>query len=110
MVEPMTDEITPELFAKLISLASFGFDPKEAEYLRAELNNQLKAIRQLESVTLDLDVPLAPRGITYSPDIQQSLRPDVWEPFANVDKLLDQAPEVEDRYLIVPDIPHTELE
>lgn len=106
----MTEEITPELFTKLVNLAAFGFDPKEAEYLRVELNNQLKAIRQLESVTLDMDVPLASRGVTYTPESQPPLRPDVWVPCDNPKDILDQVPQVEDGYLIVPDIPHTELD
>jgi len=106
----MTDEITPELFAKLVNLAAFAFDPKEAEYLRMELNKQLKAIRQLESVTLDKAVPLASRGVTYTPESRPQMRPDVWVPCDNPEEILDQAPQVEDGYLIVPDIPHTELD
>lgn len=106
----MTDEITPELFAKLVNLAAFAFDPKEAEYLRTELNKQLKAIRQLESVALDAEVPLASRGVTYTPESRPPLRADVWTPCENPDEILAQAPQVMDRYLVVPDIPHTELE
>ncbi len=55
----MTDEITPELFEHLVDLAAFAFDPDEAEYLRKQLNNQLKAVHQLTSVPLPEDVPLA---------------------------------------------------
>ena len=106
----MTDEITPELFTKLVTLASFAFDPDEAEYLRGELNNQLKAIRQLESVALDMGVPLASRGVTFTPELRPSLREDVWVPCDNPEDILNQAPQVEDGYLIVPDIPHTELD
>lgn len=106
----MTDEISPELFTRLVDLAAFSFDPKEAEYLRVELNNQLKAIRQLESVPLDNDVPLASRGVTYTPETRPPWRPDVWAPCENPDEILEQAPQVEERFLIVPDIPHTELD
>ena len=39
-----------------------------------------------------------------------ALREDVWEPCDNPDEILAQAPQVEDRYIIVPDIPHTKLD
>jgi Asp-tRNA(Asn)/Glu-tRNA(Gln) amidotransferase C subunit len=110
MTEPIREEITPELFTKMVGLAAFAFDPEEAEYLRQELNHQLKAIHQLETVALDPDVPLASRGVTYTPESRPPLRADVWEACENPDEILAQAPQVEGRYLIVPDIPHTELE
>lgn len=106
----MTDEITPELFEHLVELAAFAFDPEEAEYLRRELNNQLKAIHQLEAVPLDADVPLASHGVTYTPLTSPALREDVWEACDNPDEILGQAPQVEDGYIIVPDIPHTRLD
>lgn len=106
----MIDEITPELFEHLVELAAFAFDPEEADYLRAELNNQLKAIQQLEAVPLQTNLPLALHGISYSRDNKPALREDVWEPCDNPDEILAQAPQVEDRYIIVPDIPHTELD
>ena len=110
MTEPMNDEISPELFTKLVDLAAFAFDPDEAEYLRKELNNQLKAIHQLETVPMDADVPLASHGVTYTPESSPPLRPDEWQPCDNPDEILAQAPQVEGRYIIVPDIPHTELD
>ena len=106
----MCDEITPELFTRLVDLAAFAFDPNEAEYLRKELNSQLKAIHQLEAVLLDAAVPLAAHGVTYTPESRPPLREDVWTPCDNPDEILAQAPQVEYRYLIVPDIPHTELD
>ena len=106
----MTDEITPELFEHLVELAAFAFNPKEAEYLRRELNNQLNAIHQLEAVPLDGAVPLASHGVPYTHQTSPSLRKDEWQPFENPDEILAQAPQVEDRYFIVPDIPHTELD
>jgi aspartyl-tRNA(Asn)/glutamyl-tRNA(Gln) amidotransferase subunit C len=106
----MTDEITPESFEHLVDLAAFAFDPEEAEYLRKELNSQLKAIQQLAAVPLESDVPLAMHGISYSSKTKPPLREDFWEPFENPDDILAQAPQVEDRYIIVPDIPHTELD
>ena len=106
----MSDEISPELFARLVDLGAFNFDPDEAEYLRGELNNQLKAIKQLESVKLDGDVPLAAHGVSYTAETSPPLRADEWQPCENPDDILAQAPQVEGRYLIVPDIPHTELD
>lgn len=104
------DEITPELFEHLVELAAFAFDPEEAAYLRRELNNQLKAVQQLKAVPLEADVPLASHGITYTARTSPSLRKDVWEPCDNPDEILAQAPQVEDRYIVVPDIPHTKLD
>ncbi len=106
----MTDEITSELFEHLVELAAFAFDPAEADYLRRELNHQLKAIHQLENVPLPEDIPPATHGVTYTAQTRAALRADVWEPCENPEEILAQAPEVEDGYIIVPDIPHTELD
>ena len=106
----MTDEITPDLFEHLVELAAFAFDPEEADYLRRELNNQLKAIHQLEAVPLETDVTITLHGVTYTRETQPALREDTWEPCDNPDEILEQAPQVEDRYIIVPDIPHTKLD
>ncbi|NLN69304.1 MAG: aspartyl/glutamyl-tRNA amidotransferase subunit C [Chloroflexi bacterium] len=104
----MTDEISPELFEKLVDLAALGVDPNEAAYLRLELNKQLQAIRILESV--DIDVVHAEPEVTQLIETRLPCRADVWEPFENPEEILDQAPQVEDGYLIVPDITHTELD
>lgn len=106
----MTDEITPESFEHLVELGAFAFDPEEADYLRRELNSQLKAIHQLEAVPLEADVPITLHGVTYSHETKPALREDIWEPCDNPDEILAQAPQVEDRYIIVPDIPHTKLD
>ena len=106
----MTDEITPELFEHLVDLAAFAFDPEEADYLRHELNNQLKAIHQLEAVPLSEDVPLASHGVPYTEQARAHLRRDTWQPCENPEEILAQAPQVEDGYIIVPDIPHTKLD
>jgi Asp-tRNA(Asn)/Glu-tRNA(Gln) amidotransferase C subunit len=37
------------------------------------------------------------------------LREDVIEPCKEADDILDQSPEAEDRYIVVPDIPYEEL-
>jgi aspartyl-tRNA(Asn)/glutamyl-tRNA(Gln) amidotransferase subunit C len=106
----MTDEISPELFEHLVDLAAFAFNPEEAEYLRRELNKQLRAIHQLEAVPLDESIPLASHGVPYTRKTRPGLREDIWEPCENPEEILEQAPQVEDSYIIVPDIPHTELD
>jgi len=106
----MTDEINPELFEHLVDLAAFAFDPEEAAYLRRELNHQLDAIHQLEEVPIDPETPLASHGVPYTADTKPPLREDVWEPCDNPEEILAQAPQVDDGYIIVPDITHTELE
>lgn len=105
----MADIISPELFDKLVELAALELDSVEAEYLRGQLNNQLKAVAELERIPVPDDIPPAAHGITFG----RGLRP-VWrvdEPTREVDPaaILAQAPEADDGYFVVPDIPHTAL-
>jgi aspartyl-tRNA(Asn)/glutamyl-tRNA(Gln) amidotransferase subunit C len=106
----MTDEITREIFDHMVRLAALELGEEESEYLRRELNHQLKAIHELEAIPLSEAAPLTSHGIPYTPDISPSIRDDEWIPFPQPDKILDQAPEVEDRYIVVPEIRHTDLE
>ncbi len=106
----MSEEITPEVFAHLVHLAAIELDPTQAEYLRRELNNQLNAIHELAAIPLEADVPVASHGIPYSLESSPALRPDEWQPYANPAAILEQAPRFEGGYIIVPDIPHEELE
>jgi aspartyl/glutamyl-tRNA(Asn/Gln) amidotransferase C subunit len=104
------DEISPDLFARLTSLAALELDPRESEYLRQQLNGQLKAIAELESIAVPDDVPPAAHGVEFPPEIRAPLRMD----HATVDpalaaRILRQAPEGEEGYFVVPDIQHTEL-
>jgi aspartyl/glutamyl-tRNA(Asn/Gln) amidotransferase C subunit len=105
----MSDPITPQLFSHLVGLAALDLAPEEGEYIRRQLNNQLKAIHELEAIPLDPDTPIASHGVPYTPGISPAIRPDVWEPYPNPDGILTQAPQTEDRYIVVPEIPHTEL-
>jgi len=102
-------EITPEVFAHLVDLAALDLDPQEAEYLRRQLNGQLKAIRELEAIDLPEDVPITSHGVPYTAAISPPPRPDAVVPFAAPDEILSQAPETDGRYIVVPDIPHTDL-
>ncbi|MEW6567194.1 MAG: Asp-tRNA(Asn)/Glu-tRNA(Gln) amidotransferase subunit GatC [Chloroflexota bacterium] len=101
--------ITLEIFDHLVDLAALDLDPEEAEYLRAQLNGQLKAIRELEAIAVEDEVPITSHGVPYTAAISPPLRADVIVPFDGAEDILDQAPEAEGRYFVVPDIPHTEL-
>jgi aspartyl-tRNA(Asn)/glutamyl-tRNA(Gln) amidotransferase subunit C len=103
-------EITPEIFDHLVDLAELELDEQDTEYLRRELNNQLSAIHELEAIDLDEDTPPASHGIPYPPDNKPALRGDEWRPSDESKGIAAQAPQLEDGYVIVPDIPHTTLE
>jgi aspartyl-tRNA(Asn)/glutamyl-tRNA(Gln) amidotransferase subunit C len=106
----MADEITPELFERLAELAALELGPDESEYLRGQLNSQLKAINELARIPVAAGIPPAAHGITYTPDLRPALRAD--DPVRDLDlaaRILAQAPESDDGYFVVPEIPHTEL-
>ena len=46
----MSDEIDGELFDHLANLAALELPTEESEYLRQQLNNQLKAIQELAAI------------------------------------------------------------
>jgi aspartyl/glutamyl-tRNA(Asn/Gln) amidotransferase C subunit len=104
-----TDGITPEIFEHLVQLAAFELSPEEAEYLRKELNAQMSAIRELEAIQVETETLITSHGVPYSPDISPGLREDVSEACPEAEDILAGAPESQDRYIIVPDIPHEEL-
>lgn len=111
MTSPDTpDEITPEVFAHLVRLAELELDPSEAEYLRRQLNGQLKAIREMAEIEVDMDAPVISHGVPYPPEVRPALREDVVLPCENPEEILDQAPDTQSGYLVVPDIPHADLE
>ena len=59
MSDEKTDQpITPDLFNHLVELAALELSEDEAEYLRQELNNQMKAIEELEAILLNKNVLL----------------------------------------------------
>jgi aspartyl-tRNA(Asn)/glutamyl-tRNA(Gln) amidotransferase subunit C len=106
----MTDQITPELFNHLVHLAALELAADEAEYLRGQLNNQLKAIHELEQIPVDPGTPIASHGVPYSASNSQPARPDQWQPYPDPAQILEQAPEADEGYIIVPEIPHTDLD
>jgi aspartyl-tRNA(Asn)/glutamyl-tRNA(Gln) amidotransferase subunit C len=105
----LAETITPEIFQHLVELAALALDEEEASYLRRELNGQLKAIHELESIEVAEDVPITSHGVPYSEVISAQLRKDVIDSCKEADDILAQAPEVEDRLFVVPDIPHEDL-
>jgi aspartyl-tRNA(Asn)/glutamyl-tRNA(Gln) amidotransferase subunit C len=102
--------ITKEIFDHIVELAALELDAEEARYLRSELNDQLRAIRELEAIQVDNNVLITSHGVPYTDAISLPLREDEVEECKEADDILDQAPEVEERYIVVPDIPHEVLE
>lgn len=105
----MNDEITPELFTYLVELAALELDAEESEYLRRQLNNQLRAIHELERIEVPEDTPPAAHGVSFGPALRPPLREDAPLPPNLAEAILQQAPEVDDGYFVVPEIPLTDL-
>lgn len=103
------EEISRPVFDHLVDLAAFELDEDEAEYLRGELNGQLKAIAELEAIDIPAELEIVTHGVPYPQENRQALRQDAVHPYADVESILEQAPEIEDRYIVVPDIPNEEL-
>jgi aspartyl/glutamyl-tRNA(Asn/Gln) amidotransferase C subunit len=112
-VAKKTDEseaITEQIFDHLVSLAAFELDEEQAKYLRGELNHQLRAIRELEAIPIEDDVPITSHGVPYTEQSRPELRQDQIVPCQEAEDILKQAPEVQNRYIVVPDLPKLELE
>jgi Asp-tRNA(Asn)/Glu-tRNA(Gln) amidotransferase C subunit len=54
-------------------------------------------------------MPITSHGVAYTPEISPPPRPDEARPCGEADEILAQAPETDARYIVVPDIPHTDL-
>jgi len=105
----MTEEITRDLFDKLVDLAALELEEEEAEYIRRQLNDQLTAIRELAAVPLDEDTPPAAHGVEFTDATSAPARQDQHDPYQNTDEILAGAPEEHERYIVTPDIPHEDL-
>ena len=105
----MSDSITLEIFNHLVELAALELEPEEAEYILQQLNNQLKAINELAAIPLDDSILPAAHGVPYTLQNSPAPRADEWLPYDDPAGILSQAPETEDGYILVPDIPHTTL-
>ncbi|MCD6425212.1 MAG: aspartyl/glutamyl-tRNA amidotransferase subunit C [Anaerolineales bacterium] len=106
----MTDKISPEDFDRLTDLASLELPADEAEYLRKELNNQMISIEILESIPIDAEIGTAAHGIPYDELNSAAPREDISRQDPNREEILKQAPELEDGYIVVPDISYEELD
>ena len=106
----MEERISREDFLRLAELASLELPEEEAEYLRKELNNQMISIEVLESIPIDAETGTAAHGLPYTDYNSASPREDVSRQDPHRRDILDQAPELEDGYIVVPDISHQELE
>ena len=106
----MSDKITPDDFQRLVDLASLELPLEEAEYLRGELNNQMISIEVLESIPIDAETNTAAHGLPYTEFNSASPREDISRQDPNRQAILDQAPELEDGFIVVPDISNQELE
>jgi aspartyl-tRNA(Asn)/glutamyl-tRNA(Gln) amidotransferase subunit C len=106
----MPEEITPELFDHLVELAALELTTEEAEYLRRELNHQLASIHTLAAIPLPDDVEPAARGVPYPVETSLPLREDLHSPSDKAQAILAQVPQIEDSYIVVPEIPHEELD
>jgi len=107
---PNHEPIDERVFQHLVQLAALELRADEAEYLRRELNAQLAAIRELEAIRIAADLPITSHGVPYSPTTGSGPRADEIRPSELAEEILAQAPEVVDRYLVVPDLPRTDLE
>lgn len=103
------NEITPEVFDHLVHLAELELSPEEAEYLRRQLNGQLRAVREMAEIEVDPTTPITSHGVPYPAEARPPLREDVIEDCPDVEAIVGQAPATREGYLLVPDIPHTEL-
>ena len=103
-------EISVELFNHLVELAALEVTAQEAEHLRTQLNNQLKAIEELAAIPIPEGTPLAAHGVPYPIDRRAALRHD--EPMVALEakQILKGAPETDGGYFVVPEIPHEHLE
>ena len=106
----MPDPINPEIFAHLAHLAALKLDSEESEYLRQQLNNQLIAIDELETIPLDDQIKITSHGVPYTHATTPPTRLDRLASFPNPAEIIAQSPESDEGYIVVPDIPHTELE
>ncbi len=106
----MTDKISPDDFERLAELASLELPAEEAEYLRKELNNQMVSIEVLESIPIDAETGTAAHGIPYTELNSAPPREDISRQDPHREEILKQAPELEDGYIVVPDISQEELD
>jgi len=105
------EELIPrDVFEHMVDLAALALEEDEKVYLHQQLNNQLNAIRELEAIPLPDDLAVTTHGVEYGKDGKPTLRKDEWIACKNTAEILSQAPDLENGYIVVPDIPTRELE
>ena len=105
----MSDQISIDVFNHLVELAAIELSPEQACYLHKQLNNQLRAIRELASIPVDEDLEANLHGVPYVAEARSPLREDIWKPYNDTAAILAQVPQVENGHIVVLDIPHTTL-
>jgi aspartyl/glutamyl-tRNA(Asn/Gln) amidotransferase C subunit len=105
----MADEISRKVFDKMVELAALELSPEEADYLHQQLNNQLTSVAELAAIPLDENALAASHGVPYTTENSPEVREDKHDPFKNPKEILAQAPDSDDGYFVVPDIPHEDL-
>jgi Asp-tRNA(Asn)/Glu-tRNA(Gln) amidotransferase C subunit len=68
------------------------------------------SIEVLESIPIEADIETAAHGVPYTAVNSPQPRADISHKDPHRDDLLAQAPELEDGYIVVPDISHQELD
>ncbi len=106
----MAEKISVELFSHLVELAALELSAEEAEYLRDQMNKQLKAIDELTAIHIPEGTPPAAHGVPYPAGTRPPPRRDEAVLAPEAEDILAHAPQVEDRYFVVPEIPHEQLE
>jgi aspartyl/glutamyl-tRNA(Asn/Gln) amidotransferase C subunit len=106
----MTEKISIETFEHLVELAALALSEEEAVYLRRELNHQLNAVEELAAIPLDDNLALTAHGVPYTAATSPAMRSDEWQPAENPEEIIQQAPQTDFGFIVVPDIPHTDLD
>lgn len=105
----MNEEIDEKLFQHLVELAALELTDEEAQYLRKQLNQQLQVVHEMDSIPIGQDVPTSAHGIEYTSANSAPIRADVIEPSKKKLDLASIAPQFDDDFIIVPEIPHTKI-
>lgn len=106
MSEQLIDDT---LFQNLLQTAALKLSAEEAAILKKELNEQVKIIRQLDSIPLPEEIEPVIHGNPYPPEIRCELREDIYIPFENASEITAQTPLIQDGYIVSPDVPHRRI-
>lgn len=105
----MPDQISPDLFNHLVELAALELTAEEGEYLRDQLNKQLKSIEELAAIPIPEGTPPATHGVPFPPELRAPLRKDTAVQAPEAGAIQSGAPQTSDGYFVVPEIPHEDL-